>query len=197
MGHARDHNYKNKQRYVDNLMEQNAKNPNITPEQAAFLQRLSTYRHLLHSTPHQYFFFTKKTVEIDKFFALAHSQSYFQMLGLPYPKDMFNVLLDMKDNRDMQFTDFDKAVEQFAYNNEAANKLIERYLQKIDDEKDTLYCPTGDRRDQSADPVQQTIEKLNTAQERISPYQRRIQKELNKLNHPTTAKHHISEDMEI
>ena len=185
MGHARDHNYKNKQRYVDNLMEQNAKNPNITPEQAAFLQRLSTYRHLLHSTPHQYFFFTKKTVEIDKFFALAHSQSYFQMLGLPYPKDMFNVLLDMKDNRDMQFTDFDKAVEQFAYNNEAANKLIERYLQKIDDEKDTLYCPTGDRRDQSADPVQQTIEKLNTAQERISPYQRRIQKELNKLNHPT------------
>lgn len=197
MGHARDRNFKNKQKYVEQLMERNANNPNVSPEQADFLQKLSEYRHLLHSNPHQYFFHTKKSVEIDKFFALAHSQSYFQMLNLPYPKDMFTLLLEMKENRDMQYTDFDTAVEQFAYNNEAANKLIERYLQRIDDEKDTLYCPTGELRDPSADPVQQTINKLNTAQERISPYRQKIQEELDRMNTTNTTTHHRSEEIEL
>ena len=165
-------NYAKSRRYAEMLMERNAKNPNISEEQASFLKKLAEYRHMLHSNPHQYFFHTKKSVEIDRFFALAHSQAYFQMLDLPYPKDMFDLLLQIQQNRDMQFTDFDKAVEQFAYNLEAVNTLIERYLMRIDDEKETLYCPTGNLRGKVKDPVQNTIQKLNTAQERISPYQR-------------------------
>lgn len=175
-------NHAKQKRYAEMLMERNAKNPNISPEQALFLQKLSEYRHLIHSNPHQYFFNTKKSVEIDAFFALAHSQAYFEKLDLPYPKDMFNLLLQMKSNRDMQFTDYEKAVEQFAYNSEAANTLIERYLQRIDDEKETLYCPSGDLRNTATDPIRRTIDKLNTAQERISPYQKKIQQELDKLN---------------
>lgn len=175
-------NYAKSRRYAKMLMERNAKNPNISEEQASFLKKLAEYRHMLHSNPHQYFFHTKKSVEIDRFFALAHSQAYFQMLDLPYPKDMFDLLLQIQQNRDMQFTDFDKAVEQFAYNLEAVNTLIERYLMRIDDEKETLYCPTGNLRGKVKDPVQNTIQKLNTAQERISPYQRKIQRELDRLN---------------
>lgn len=188
-------NYAKTQQYAQMLMERNAQNPNISDAQAEFLQKLASYRHFLHSNPHQYFFNTKKSVEIDEFFALAHSQSYFQMLDLPYPKEIFDLLLQMKHNRDMQFTDFDKAVEQFAYSNEAANKLIERYLQRIDDEKDTLYCPTGGLRDTTKDPVQMTIKKLTTAQERISPYQKKIQRELDKLNVPSDSKR--SQDVDI
>lgn len=193
----RHNNYAKTRRYAEMLMERNAKNPNISEAQATFLQKLAEYRHLLHSNPHQYFFHTKKSVEIDEFFALAHSQSYFQMLDLPYPKEMFDLLLQLKKNRDLQFTDFDKAVEQFAYNNEAVNTLIERYLQRIDDDKDTLYCPTGELRNASKDPVQMTINKLNTAQERISPYQKKIQRELDKLNNPANNKRSMTADIDL
>lgn len=193
----RHNNYAKTRRYAEMLMERNARNPNISEEQAAFLQKLAEYRHLLHSNPHQYFFNTKKSVEIDEFFALAHSQSYFQMLDLPYPKEMFDLLLQLKRNRDMQFTNFDAAVEQFAYNNEAVNGLIERYLQRIDDDKDTLYCPKGQLRDTSKDPVQMTIDKLNTAQERISPYQKKIQRELDKLNNPDKNKRSMTADIDL
>ena len=178
-------------------MEQNARNPNISEQQAEFLKKLSHYRHELHSNPHQYFFYTKKAFEIDEFFALAHSQSYFQMLDLPYPKEMFDLLLQMKKNRDMQFTDFDTAVEQFAYNNEAISRLIERYLQRIDDEKGTLYCPSGDLRDTKQDPVKLTIQKLNTAQERVSKYQKKIQRELDRLNEPKKNNRSLSADIDI
>jgi hypothetical protein len=119
------------------------------------------------------------------------------MLDLPYPKEMFDLLLQMKKNRDMQFTNFDDAVEQFAYNNEAVNKLIERYLQRIDDEKDTMYCPTGDLRDPSKDPVKLTINKLNTAQERISPYQKKIQRELDKLNNTDKKERSMTADIDL
>lgn len=190
-------NYAKTRRYAEMLMKRNARNPNISEAQATFLQKLAEYRHLLHSNPHQYFFHTKKSVEIDEFFALAHSQSYFQMLDLPYPKEMFDLLLQLKKNRDLQFTDFDKAVEQFAYNNEAVNTLIERYLQRIDDDKDTLYCPTGELRNASKDPVQMTIDKLNTAQERISPYQKKIQRELDKLNNPANNKRSMTADIDL
>lgn len=197
MSNTRDYNFKNKQRYVDILMERNANNPNITAGQAQFLQRLCEYRHLLHSNPHQYFFYTKKSAEIDRFFALVQSQSFFQTIDLPYPKDMFDILFTVKANRDMQFTDFDKAVEQFANNNEAANKVIERYLRQIDEEKNTMYCPSGDRRDPSVDPVQQTIDKLNNAQERISPHRQRIQQELDNLNRSKENTHPISDEPEL
>lgn len=110
---------------------------------------------------------------------------------------MFDLLLQLKKNRDLQFTDFDKAVEQFAYNNEAVNTLIERYLQRIDDDKDTFYCPTGELRNASKDPVQMTIDKLNTAQERISPYQKKIQRELDKLNNPDNNKRSMTADIDL
>jgi len=192
---AKDKNYGKQRQYAEMLMERNAQNPNISQEQAAFLKKLAEYRHLLHSNPHQYFFNTKKTYEIDEFFALAHSQTYFQMIDLPFPKEMFDLLLQMKAHKEKQSTDFDNSIEQYAYTSEAVNTLIERYLQKIDDEKDTLYCPRGELRDASKDPVQLTIEKLNTAQERILPYQRKIQQELDKLNTP--SKHKASYDMDL
>ena len=60
-----------------------------------------------------------------------------------------------------------------------------------------MYCPSGDRRDPSVDPVQQTINKLNNAQERISPHRQRIQQELDKLNRAKENTHPISDEPEL
>ena len=179
---ANKKNYANKIRYAELLMQHNRNNPNISEQQADFLQKLASYRHLLHASPQQYFFNTRKTTEIDQFFALAHSQDYFKRMDLPFPKDIFALMTTLQHNKDMQFTDFDKSIEQFAYNKEAINTLIEKYLSNIDAEKGSLYCPRGENRDSNVDPVKLTIAKLKESQERISPYQQKIYKELEKVD---------------
>ena len=195
MSKKKRNTYIRTERYAKMLMEHNARNPNISQAQAEFLQQLAHYRHCLHSNPHQYFFNQKKSVEIDTFFALAHSQLYFQMLDLPYPKEMFDGLLKLKVDRDLQYTDFSKAVEHFAQDSETLNTLIERYLKSIDDEKGTKYCPTGKLRDPTRNHIQRTIDVLYKAQKQISPFQEKIYRELDKLNEPSKIK--MNNDMEL
>lgn len=178
----KDKIYSRKTKYADMLMQHNRDNPNISEAQADFLQKLAQYRHLLHASPQQYFFNTKKTVEIDQFFALAHSQNYFERMNLPFPKDIFDIMSRLQDNKNMQYSDFDKSIEQFAFNKEAINSLIERYLQRIDDEKNTLYCPHGHTRDTTQDPVKLTMAKLKQGKKEISSLQQRIIKKLEAID---------------
>lgn len=176
--------YKRIFQYAEMLMQHNRDNPNVSDEQADFLEKLAQYRHLLHASPQQYFFNTKKTFEIDRFFALSQSQAYFDAMGLPFPKDIFNLMNTLQENRELQFTDFDKAVEQYAYNTEAINNLIERYLRQVDEEKGTLYCPSGTVRAERGieDPVKYAMAKLKKSQLEIAPYQEKIMKKLARID---------------
>ena len=166
--------------YIKALMEQNAKNKNISLEQHEFLEQLAHFRHKLHSSPHKYFLNRQLTYEFDYFFASVQSETFFKERNLPYPKDILNMVKNVQNCKNEQIIDFNKAVEQFAYQSEALNTLIERYLRNIDDEKGTLYCPSGMTRDTKEDPIELTKAKILRSKRTVSPYIERIEKKIDK-----------------
>lgn len=176
----RDKRYKQHQKYAEKLMQENAEL--VAPKQADFLKKFSDFRHFLHAFAHQYFYFTKKSVEIDNFFAVSHSMAYFKELGLDYPQEFFMLFAQLQISRDKQFTDFQTSVQEYAVNNEALNLSMEHYLQSVDEKFGTKYCPTGSLRDPTEDPIRLTVDKLYTANERNSNYQARVCKRLSRMN---------------
>lgn len=175
-------NYYHRMQYAQKLMQQNARSPNITPEQHEFLKNLSTYRHILHANPEQYFFNTKMTAKIDMFFANMHSAAFAKYLDLPIPDEILKIFDEMQMNKNMQYDDFDKSIENFSINKEITNSLIENYLKEIDKEKQTKYCPTGHLRDENINPVEQTKEKLIKTHDMIKPYQDKIQQHIDDVS---------------
>lgn len=173
--------YHHKMDYAKALMERNSNNKNINDEQHNFLKTLSEYRHLLHCQQSQYFFNTARTAEIDNFFATLHSMDYFERMNLPYPKDIISIFNNLQSHKNMQFENFDDAVMQYAYTNEALNMQIEKYLRNVDDEKGTKYAPSGNYRESTIDPVETTIRKLKKSKDKISPYQEKILRKLDKV----------------
>lgn len=167
--------------YIKSIMEQNSKNPNISPVQHEFLKDLAKYRHEIHAHSHQYFLSEVKAIDIDCFFAVAHSMEFFNNIDLPYPEKMLNIFDQLKEDKQYQYVSFDEAVSRFANTKEALNTEIENYLKSIDVDKGTKYCPSGMYRD-GEDPYVKTVNQINAAYYQVKPYKEKIQKELDKIS---------------
>lgn len=182
MSNSKSRNYYHRMQYAKMLMEHNARSPNITPEQHEFLKDLAKYRHILHANPEQYFYNTKMTAKIDMFFANMHSAAFCEKLDLPISDEILKIFSELQMNKNMQYENFNQAIEDFSINKEVMNELIEYYLKGIDKQKGTSYCPTGSLRDQNINPIEKTMQKLINSHRVVEPYQNKIQQELDKFS---------------
>lgn len=167
--------------FLKKLYDKCRNNENVTDEQADFLEALSSYRHTLHANPEHYFYGTKKTQEIDLFFAMISSVDFFNEVGLPFPQELLEEFENIRISRLVDCIDHPYAVDMYSEHSEKLNSLIENYLNNVDETKGTSYAPKHVTREQyhkNYDPINTTKIKLNNSALAAKRNQERLEKAL-------------------
>ena len=152
--------YERKQRYAERKMRQNAEIESLTERQHDALAALCTFRHKFHSMDVSYFFNSEapddgildmiddecgeSKINVALKEAGLEPISFPSSIDLPTDFDWFECMTEEEQAEYKDFNDFcNNCANSWSKYKDEVNTLIEKYLEKIDQEHGTEYCPTG------------------------------------------------------
>lgn len=162
-----------RQAYVDYIMKLNEENPNVMPEQHAFLKELAKFRHIIHSAP-ETLFYQDLSYEIDTFFAEFNNCRYFTEINLPYPSEVFQLFQRLQSDRSNDALGKKKRIIEFVKTMELFNKAVEDYFRAFDKRNGTYYTPSGHYRKYIQDGFRRSCTRIRRLRNTYSLTQQRV-----------------------